>query len=58
MGRFLIGAGATEGEAGEKLAEEQRKAEESGLHPEHRPITFRDWHHRQWVSADYATNDA
>ncbi len=57
MGRFLTATGKTEEEAREKLDEEQRKAEESDLHPEHRPITFADWHNRQWVAADYASND-
>ena len=58
MGKFLIGAGKTEEEAREKLAEEQRKAEESRLHPEYQPLTFADWHKKQWVAADYESNDA
>ncbi len=57
MGRFLTATGKTE-EAREKLVEEQHKAEESGLHPEHRPMTFADWHNKQWVAADYASDDA
>lgn len=57
MGKFLIGTGKTEKEAKEKLAEEQRKAEKSGLHPEQRPITFPDWHHKQWVASDFASTD-
>ena len=46
MGEFLLAFGKTEEEAKEKLPEEQRQAEKSGLHPEHRPITFPDWHNR------------
>ncbi len=57
MRKFLTAEGKTEEEARKKLAEEQRKAEESGLHPEHRPITFADWHNKQWVAADYASDD-
>jgi len=57
MGEFLIAAAKTEEEARQKLAEEQRKAEESGLHPEYRPMTFADWHNKQWLAADYASND-
>ncbi len=58
MGRFLTTTGKTEEEAREKLVEEQCKAKESGLHPEYRPMTFADWHNKQWVAADYASDDA
>ena len=57
MGKFLIGTGKTEGEAKQKLSEEQRKAEASGLHPENRPLSFPDWHHKQWVASDYASDN-
>ncbi|MBI4267726.1 MAG: hypothetical protein HY662_02965 [Chloroflexi bacterium] len=53
MGKFLVAEAKTEQEARAKLTEQQQQAEKSGFHPENQPLTFADWHDKQWVAADY-----
>lgn len=56
MGKWLTARGKTQEEAKEKLAEEQRKAEETNLHPQRDPVISPDWHAKEWVAGDYASD--